>query len=153
MRAVIMAALMASMGATAVHAACYQRTYTAEHLAKNPDQTVRKLRIALPESIEGPGAAWAWFRDSGKEYSMPLWCFAPPAGSPKGARTCGVECDGGTFLLKPRDAKSVLLTTTFGFLVSGGCGAEDEDTRWIKDEGKPSTTFRLNTVAASVCPK
>ena len=157
---------------------CFSRSYTDAHLSANKDQSVRTIRLRLPEFRSDPGKVWVTFRKSHAEvlaetaaaeaaaaadepaptpkepklYQTDLTCWAPAAGAPEGAWQCGVECDGGTFTAWQSD-NGLLLRTRGGFLVSGVCGeAGDEETpRYVTDINAIVTTFRLDPVDTSEC--
>lgn len=81
---------------------CFERTYSDEHLAANPNQQVQSLFVRLFQEtytqddetgifdwVEG----WAVFRDEPDHpYAIiPGPCYIDESGLP----TCGVDCDGG----------------------------------------------------------
>lgn len=157
---------------------CYQRDYTANHLAANKNQTVEMIRAGLPYTRSDQAKIWVTFRKSQaqlraeedaaaaasangeeppkveppKTYSTALLCWAPAAGSPEGAWQCGVECDGGTFTAWP-SGDAVLLKTRGGFLVTGECSepGDEEEPRYVTDINAIETTFKLFPVEAARC--
>lgn len=110
---------------------CYTRQYSQDHLAKNPEQTVSYIRFDhTPTNNEfvkydaNTGelefSVSVNFIDSDKNYSNSGRCH------PDGDKlTCNIECDGGGFDIKSKDADSILIYTgEYGFRVSG-CGFDD----------------------------
>ncbi len=138
---------------------CYERQYTGKHLAKNPRQTVSFIRFNhFPNHFGVHGAegkigfdektgmvAFAIsmrFRGSNKTYKDAGECL------PRGKRLkCQIECDGGGFEIKHRDANSILILNKTGFAVSG-CGEADYGEVTTKTDDK---AFLLHRLPASQC--
>jgi len=160
MRAAVIAFGLLATPALALPEGCFERAYTAEHLAADPGQTVSRLTVGIlhnadGEHLIGEAAVSAVFRDEGTRYDQYLVCWEPgpeDAGAPAGAIACGVECDGGRFYAWEKDAERILLRTQ-GFLVSGDCSEPGEDApmRAVKDDGPGETTFLLNRVDPALC--
>ena len=135
--------------------ACFRRDYSAGHLAAHPEQVVTSLEVVFLRDSYGNDIAHAaaGFRGDPEVYASVLFCSAAGAGDPKGAVSCGVECDGGTFVAWTGEDGALRLRTA-GFLVNGGCGAETDDapTRSVADEtpGR-DTVFRLPALAPADC--
>jgi hypothetical protein len=157
---------------------CFQRDYSAGHLAANKNQTVEMIRAGLPRARSEQAKVWVTFRKSkaqlraeedaaatasangeeppaiepSKTYATSLYCWAPAAGSPEGAWQCGVECDGGTFTAWP-SGDAILLKTRGGFLVTGECSepGSEEQPRYVTDINAIETTFKLFPVEAARC--
>lgn len=140
----IMAGLFA---ADALANQCYRRDYTAEHLARNPDQTVESLQVLFITEGAFFAEAKARFRGDAKVYETPLECWNPE-GQGADVITCAVECDGGRFTTKLTDGDSILLRTG-GFLVSADCG--EEDLQWVRDETSGETIFKLFRTPTDRC--
>ena len=150
MRMILAAIFALGVAGTAVADQCYKRVYSDAHLKKNANQSVREMRLRMPSDPEGFASAWVKFRDSSRVYEQSFNCYiVDDPEMPDATRSCSVDCDGGFFFFRPRDDGSVLLTT-FGFIVSGGCG-EEEETRNVADEGSERTTFKLTKASLSEC--
>ncbi len=135
------------IGAEALANQCYQREYTAEHLARNPGQTVETLQVLFITEGDFFARAKAKFRGDTEVYETPLECWNPE-GQGTEAITCAVECDGGRFTTVLKDGDAILLRTG-GFLVSADCG--EEDLRWVRDEGSRETVFKLFRIPTDRC--
>ncbi len=138
---------------------CYQRVYSRAHLKKQSTQRVAEIRFDhFPTTFgsydennqirfDPTTGAVAFsldvrFRGSEKRYSSDGTCY--PEGK---LYRCQVSCDGGSFYLKDRSAKSILLINKTGFSVSG-CEAED----FRKVEPEPDDkVFRLDRLKGSAC--
>ena len=138
---------------------CYQRVYSKAHLNKQSTQRVAEIRFDHFPTTFGmyddndqirfdpdTGAVFfgvsVRFRGSNKRYSSDGTCY--PDG---GLYRCQVSCDGGSFYLKDRSAKSILLINKTGFAVSG---CEAEDFRVLEPE-PDDKVFRLDRLAGSSC--
>ncbi|MEM1163398.1 MAG: hypothetical protein AAGJ28_20905, partial [Pseudomonadota bacterium] len=68
------ACLMAGL-ASAVHADCYRRTYSQDHMARNPGQSVEMLEVLFGRG-ERAGQAFvrAKFRGDGRLWKNGLYC-------------------------------------------------------------------------------
>ena len=68
-----------------------------------------------------------------------------------GVVQCGIDCDGGTFLVRPSSGS--LLIENQGFVVVGGCGASDEDQENLVEvlPGADDKTFRLDKQPLDQC--
>lgn len=88
----IVALLLASSAGAEV-LGCFGRSYSPEHLAANPGQQIREIRVK--RHAEQPGGPELYdlrvhFRDDPREFSAATYC------QDEGGRTaCMVECDGG----------------------------------------------------------
>ncbi len=112
---------------------CYERIFNDEYLSQHPDQKVRRIRVDhFPQTFgtyDANGNIYfdpanpelyfivsVVFQDSNLVLSDGGFC------RPEGQTYhCRIECDGGGFFLKDRDANSILLINDNGFRVSG-CG-------------------------------
>jgi len=153
MKRFILGCVLAALAAgSAVAGSCYTRTYSAEHLRKNPNQTVAYLAIRFEGGDDVIAHSRVRFRDSGRDWSNGLFCWTPdPARDGKAILGCSVECDGGSFLMRKRGADAILVTTRGGWMVGpGGCG-NDDVYRYVKDRGAASTTFKLYRTDAADC--
>lgn len=128
---------------------CYSRSYSADHLRKNPAQRVSYIRFDhVPGSMGevGPGelafSVSVRFKESPKTLTNSGLCF--PLSE---TYRCQLECDGGGFELKNRDLSSLYLLNPSGFIVSS-CGGDD----YVELAPKPDDKiFRLNRLPPSEC--
>lgn len=115
---------------------CYKRTYNAEHLAKNPDQTTRAIRLSLVPHPEARGAiARIGIADAeGEVYAIGECFWKAKAGLGEDGRPYtatfkggpGLDCvarasptwawedekvDGGLLAIDMRDGKSMTIHT------------------------------------------
>jgi hypothetical protein len=150
--------------------ACFGRTYDASHLADHPKQRVTSLylfrdltpdlakedRPDTPEEqriasgVEGNFSLMAYvrFRDKpGKQFWHSLGCRKAEDGRTR----CGIDCDGGSFVLKPQER--ALLLENNGFTVIGGCGESEEEAeqRDFVAPGADDKLFRLDPERISAC--
>jgi hypothetical protein len=149
--------------------ACFGRVYDAKHLASHPKQRVTSFHLSRefkgdPYSEDEPSpedemkdvdgeygntlvTAYVRFRDRKGVYMNGLTCRK----NDSGAVFCGVDCDGGTFNLKPSDAS--LLLENNGFVVVGGCSASEDD-RENEEHVRPGAddkVFRLDPKPFAAC--
>lgn len=144
---------------------CFGRAYDAAHLSAHPKQRVTSFYLAREfkpdlnleveqtseremKDYDGSNgsvgvSAYVRFRDRKGVYTNGLSCHK---GDGKIVR-CGVDCDGGSFHLKP-SGQSLLLENN-GFVVVGGCGASEDE-----EHVSPSTddkVFRLDPKPVAAC--
>lgn len=144
--------LAAAVAGPALADSCYVRDYSPEHLRKNPDQVVARMQIRFIEGEDRYADVKVRFRDSDRLFSQGMNCYDDNGEIYKdGVLSCSVDCDGGTFVMRPRGDDAVLISTPWGFIVSGGCGEEDEDIRNVLDRGAESTTFKLYRKELQAC--
>lgn len=134
---------------------CYAREYTTEHLVKNPEQTVSFIKF---------GSFPSWFDARGiirSEDSVPFSIEVNFKNDRRNyvnggeCRTqgddlkCQIDCDGGGFILKHKDAASILLYTRpdQGFAVAG-CDGNDYRSVTDKTDDK---IFLLHRMPAEQC--
>lgn len=149
---------MALPAATLADERCFRREYSAQHLASQPNQTIRALEIRFETQeteFEPLRAAYvtAWFRDREEPFTNQLGCWKPKdtTGYPVDLIGCAVDCDGGAFLSWYSENDTILIETS-GFIVQGGCGSEDDlETRTVTDRGVEKTRFKLYWVDAATC--
>lgn len=130
-------------------ATCYSRTYSAEHLRKNPGQRVSYIRFDhVPGSMGdvGPGelafSVSVRFKDSPETLTNSGLCFPQSK-----TYRCQLECDGGGFELKDRDQSSLYLLNPSGFIVSG-CDGD----AYVELVPEPDDKiFRLDRMLSSEC--
>lgn len=147
---------------------CYGRVYDAAHLKAHPKQRVTSFHLfrdftpdsskempqetrekMIAEDGQGTGVnvmAYVRFRDRPGLFFNGLNCLKY-----ENNIRCGIDCDGGGFLLKPSGES--LLIENEGFVVIGGCGAsEDEEEQ--SDNVKPGAddkVFRLDRKPIAEC--
>ena len=149
--------------------ACFGRVYDAAHLRKHPKQRVTAFHLFRDFTVDGNAedppissgtfkdgdgeggsvglSAYVSFRDRPGVFSNWLGC---QPGRNGGVR-CGVECDGGGFKL--RGSGAALLVENEGFVVTGGCGAsedENEQRDFVKP-GADDKVFRLDPKPVATC--
>ncbi len=154
MRSIVAALTILGFCGQAMADQCYVRTYSDEHLRKNPNQVVRDIRMILPDVPTEFASAIVKFRDSPRSFQQGFNCYvADDPKYPDAFLYCSVDCDGGTFVARQPgdDRRSILVTTPWGFIVSGGCGEEEEETRNVLDKDADGTTFKLYQAELSEC--
>ncbi|MEM7056831.1 MAG: hypothetical protein AAF557_04530 [Pseudomonadota bacterium] len=143
----ILATLIAITAGSAFADTCYRRVYSEDHLRKNPAQVVSSIEVRFTEGIEARQAfARVIFKGSSKVWTNGLYCSKDRLAEDPGATMrCGVECDGGTFTVRPKSSNAIYLTTKGGFNVGGACPEGDDVLiRLVTDEGAEKTVFRLD---------
>lgn len=149
--------------------ACFGRVYDAKHLASHPRQRVTSFHLFrdfsvdpnaeyLPDDpqslLDGDGeygrvnlSAYVRLRDKKGVFSNTFSCGR----GEKGGISCAIDCDGGSFKLKP--AGSALDLTNEGFVVIGGCGSseEDNDNPVTVQPGADDRVFRLMRQPLKAC--
>ncbi|WGW03841.1 hypothetical protein [Tropicibacter oceani] len=109
---------------------CYERAYTAEHLASQPAQVVREIRlwvgdwtteVARAGKLEVIAANQGRARASdqhGRVLTQTLYC-----GNEAGEATCLAECDGGSLEVRKQDSAGMTFRTRYLMVGEvGGCG-------------------------------
>lgn len=155
----------------ALDTGCWHRSYSADHLARNPSQSVAQMTAKLTpgdgEDIVNFLQIRAVFADQGqgvegrvvpgRAYDQSLLCFAGPRGTEEGwpdwvtpgQPMCAVECDGGSLQIVAQTGDKMDLRTA-GFTI----GPEDESCGgpvWLTPEGAASVLFRLYPVDDQQC--
>lgn len=132
---------------------CYERSYSAAHLKKNPNQTVREIAIRFTAAHgERYAGVRVVFRGDDRPYTNGLICWTPePADHGDAFIGCSVECDGGAFVARRRGDDAILVETA-GFLVSGDCDADEGALRRVEDEGAAKTVYKLYATPLADCP-
>lgn len=150
--------------------ACFGRNYDAAHLKATPRQRVTAFYLhrsfepdkALeepPQSREDRVSAdgengmvnvtgYFRLRDRKGVFTNYFSCTKESEGN--GVR-CGIDCDGGSFKL--RASGKSLLAENEGFVVVGGCGADEEESAkpvFIKP-GTDDKTFRIDPQPPAQC--
>jgi hypothetical protein len=149
--------------------ACYGRVYDAAHLRGHPKQRVTSfhlLRDFSPDLISEnePQSREDMIRNDGSDGDISLTAylrlrdrkgmFSNHFGcrrNEQGVVRCGIDCDGGTFLMRPSGGS--LLIENQGFVVVGGCGGSDEDQEnpIVVRPGADDKTFRLDKQPLDQC--
>jgi hypothetical protein len=145
--------------------ACFGRVYDADHLKRHPQQRVTSFHLfrdftpdALAEEVfqtrqemlESDGDHGVWVhalvrvRDRKGVFSNTLLCRRD-----EGNVRCGVECDGGSFVLRPENAGGLMLQNN-GFVVVGGCGDDEDKPIFLKPE-PDDRSFRLDKQPIEQC--
>lgn len=149
--------------------ACFGRVYDARHLASHPKQRVTSLFLFRdfsvdtnaeytpddPQSLRDADgeydrvnlSAYVRLRNRKGVYSNSFSCGRADGGGV----SCSIDCDGGSFRLKPAGASLDL--TNEGFVVVGGCGGseEDNDNPVSVRPGADDRTFRLTPQPLNAC--
>jgi hypothetical protein len=147
---------------------CFGRVYDGAHLSAHPKQRVTSFHLArefredrnlefeptpaqeLKDQDGTDGrvnvSAYVRFRDRKGVYSNALSC----AKDDKTVR-CMIDCDGGSFNLKP--AGQSLLLENEGFVVVGGCGAseDEQENEEHVSPGADDKVFRLDPKPVAAC--
>jgi hypothetical protein len=148
--------------------ACFGRTYDAAHLKQHPKQRVTSFHLfrdftpdttkEMPQETrekliedDGQGSiqvtAYVRFRDRPGLFFNGLSC----SGTSESGIRCGIDCDGGGFLLK--GSGDSLLLENQGFVVIGGCGASEDEAEqadYVKP-GADDKVFRLDRKPVAEC--
>jgi len=149
--------------------ACFGKTYDADYLKQNPKQRVTRFHLfrdfVVDKTAEDPPIssgtfldqdgegghvglmAYVGFRDKPGVFSNWLGCSKGDGG----AIRCGVECDGGGFKISGKDLS--LLVENDGFVVTGGCGAneDDQERRDFVQPGEADKQFVLDPQPLAQC--
>ena len=130
-----LALLAATTAAAETPLGCFTRTYSDDHLAKNPAQIVRSMQVNITKD---DGDAGQVFADMGVEFANQgriagrktagrfmdqfLICSDETRGF-----SCFVECDGGSFTVTRMTADSITIETS-GLWVGNvdGCGGMED---------------------------
>ncbi len=150
--------------------ACYGRVYDANHLSRHPKQLVTSLHLfhnlepdqdtedepitreeLLKNEAESSSinvSAFVRFKNRKGVFWNTLNCNKSADGK---LTRCGIDCDGGSFTLQPRQQNLVL--TNEGFVLIGGCGASEEeyDNQVHLLPGADDKTFLLQPLPLSQC--
>ncbi|MCU0906929.1 MAG: hypothetical protein MUF73_05645 [Rhodobacteraceae bacterium] len=146
--------LAAPASAQGMPQGCWARDYDAAHLAANPDQVVRAMRLSFGKDPENGPVAWlevtlADQGHAGREglggvlLQQGLLCRADG-----GRPTCVVECDGGSFEVVAQAGGQIDIRTRYLLL-----GIDDECGGPVDLAELPDTpvTYRLFRAPDSAC--
>ncbi|MES1156046.1 MAG: hypothetical protein ABUL48_06415, partial [Pseudorhodoplanes sp.] len=149
--------------------ACFGRSYDAAHLSAHPKQRVTSFNLSrefkADQNLEFDPAPEQEMKDADGEYSRSnvnaYVRFRDRKGVYTNALSCGkgddnvvrciIDCDGGSFNLKP-SGQSLLLENN-GFVVVGGCGAseDDQENEEHVSPGADDKVFRLDSKPFAAC--
>ncbi len=131
---------------------CFGREYSTEHMEKNTKQTVKKIRVKMVKDLTMPEFPSEYLdveialkgeKNFHKTYRSYLICNSEEG-------QCYVECDGGR--VKAWGAKSgEFLFENLGFVIQGGCGGEEEETKFLKATKGGDDVFRLTKLPSQYC--
>ena len=137
---------------------CYRRTYSAEHLAKHPDQTVTAVEFRLtyyrhdPDEFYPQGQRNYYFamlaKRRGEDRTLTAFGECVPGHD---GISCGVECDGGGIGVSRRASQQVLLDLTGYGRIRMSEGGDEADAVEL-EPGKDDHEFLLTKVEDSACP-
>lgn len=148
---------------------CFGRVYGDMHLKLRPKQLVTSLHIfrdldpdqntedeplTREELLKSDGdsgvnvSAFVRFKNRKGVFWNTLNCTRSADGK---VTRCGIDCDGGSFDLEPRQ-QSLLLTNN-GFVLIGGCGASEEEyeNKVFFSPGADDKIFRLEPLPLEHC--
>lgn len=149
--------------------ACFGRVYDPQHLKQHPKQRVTSFHIfrdfnpdpnsefeqeTREQRLDADGTdgnvnviAFIRFRDRKGVFSNGLSCRSTDGGKV----ICGIDCDGGSFNLRPNGPS--LLVDNNGFVVVGGCGASEEELERPEfvSPGADDKTFKLDKQPLAQC--
>lgn len=143
--------------------ACWDRTYSADHLAKHPDQKVEAMKFTLEYDEIEPNEDWV---DGHKAYYFELQ--AKLRGKPGRARAvgdcfftpdkvifCGIECDGGGVAVsRAKNGEDLFIDLErSGYIrMTYSCGVDDGQEETINLEPEPDDrNFLLQPLPVSQC--
>lgn len=144
--------------------ACFSYSFDRDELREKPRQRVTSItlfRDFTPDELseETPRSADEMRKDDGDGSGISITAMLSMRGSQsafantlycskgKSGVRCGVECDGGDFLLKPD--KDGLIVENQGFLVHGGCG--DPEKSVLLDPKPDDRRFRVEPKPVDLC--
>ena len=128
---------------------CYERVYSADHLARHPAQVVAALRLKVGDwmtEVAREGRI-AVIPVGGAGWPTALGQFLI-CGNEAGAPLCQVECDGGAFEVVKWDASGMTFRTRYMLVGEGeGCGGLLD----LAEVPGQFTSYRVNRVADGQC--
>jgi len=134
--------------------ACFTRSYDPAHLARNPGQGVRALRLWFYDAVRGDPTTRsviveAVMADQGQARADGVGGMTLRQSAfctDEGGGTCFVECDGGSFVATPRPGGGLdLVTDHFAIGEQEHCGGHSS----LSEGGR--TVYRLDAAAAQAC--
>lgn len=138
---------------------CFARTYTAQHLAKHPQQTVTSVTLSLYTGRNAPQLEfWIWVTKRGDTRRLYTGGLCHPSNERgKPLLSCTVDCDGGGIGIETRKQDGsilVHLATPLGYghlFLSSSCGDDVDPTEFTLTPGIDDKSFRLDPTSYSVC--
>lgn len=144
-------------------AACYGREYSKDHLAKNPLQKTKLIRVKMFETEDGnkimdvdltlkkdvvleDGSVYETYKD----YKSALYCHTVTGNKIE----CSIDCDGGSASASWTGKKNddTLTFVNNGFVIYAGCGEDDvENTEWFNNTAKGDDIFKLYALPKEFC--
>lgn len=136
-------------------AACWQRIYSAEHLAAHPDQQVAQMTLSMTfDQLDDEDPGWHYFalavsmRD-GRNGTTSGGCFL---NEDMGEVQCSVDCDGGGLALELQPDGAVMANLeTYGYIrLDSECGG-GEGATFPLEAGLDDKLFLLPAADAKQC--
>ncbi len=146
---------------------CFAREYSVEHMKRNPRQHFSKMHVLLSEDkmqSEGQTYSLQMVRVVGEKHGQ-LW--GNKAGceyAADGSATCSIECDGGSFQLKPQSGKNIHFQISkdyyFPFIRAGAKPVQEdgepdqvapEDMLSLEYKDRDNRTYRLEQSEPGLC--
>lgn len=144
-------------------AACYGREYSKNHLAKNPlqqtklirvkmyeaeyDTTLMEVNLTLKKEVQAEdGSVYETYKD----YNSTLACHTISGDKVE----CSIDCDGGSATASWTGKKNddTLTFINNGFVIYSGCGEEDaENSEWFNNTPKGDDIFKLYALPKEFC--
>jgi hypothetical protein len=112
----LLAALPAAAQSIAQHFgtgadSCYQRAYSASHLAEHPGQRVEAIQLShFNEDSTGMAAGEMLLRIAVRLRGQAPWQTLAFCVNRNGKLACGIECDGGRFDVVSKNQSAILIT-------------------------------------------
>jgi hypothetical protein len=137
--------------------ACWSRLYDAAHLKAHPDQQVGAMGFSISYAAETAEFAEQYsFLIEARMRNGDVGYNTGPCYENEGQIICGVECDGGSVMVRPAsDDGSVFLDLeTSGYIwLSGGCGVDDGDGDggFALESGLDDKRFLLGPMGPGTC--
>lgn len=129
---------------------CYGREYSRSHLESHPQQRVQKIRAKFEAPVFGEDQAqWMSVEVTlrGQENTYVNYrntFFCADSGQ------CGIDCDGGSVSLSLMTSGDLLINN-HGFVLEGGCGAEEDDYVYLERTEGGDDIFRLVRLPVDYC--
>jgi hypothetical protein len=119
------------------------RDLTPDDLSEEEPRSGAEIREADGNSGSIAITAMVTMRGQPQPYANTLFCSRDL----KGGVRCGVECDGGSFKLRPD--KDALIIENDGFILQGGCG--DPEQKIFLDPKPDDRVFRIEPKPVEFC--
>jgi len=107
--------------------ACFERTYSADHLKKHPKQSVRWIRVEHARSSGEFNHTEIKTKFIG-DHRLFSGFGTCQRDEKAGRLVCAIDCDGGTYTLSERDDGKIVLRPTDRIRVVA-CGGDEDDDR------------------------